>query len=110
MWKRNLLLIAAAWTMAACASGTPIRTTPRCSFDLELLEASPERLPAATAGDLGTLRLNREDSKLAYRELYLKHRDLSEEVRSCLATQGSDPDRKKSALDLRIERMEGRTR
>lgn len=108
--KQILSAMLVALTIAGCATGTPILVVARCQFDQPLLEAMPANLPDAIAGDLGALRLNREDSKQAYKELHDKYSALAKEARDCLAAAGSkEPDRK-TTLEQRLERIEGRVK
>lgn len=109
MWKKRLILLAAALMLAACKSGTlpPLQMAPVCDFDPTLLSLSEENLPVAQAGAMPVLMQNRQDSKAQYRDLYLKHRDLSAEVTNCMAAQAPKAG-DKSPLDERVEKMKAR--
>ena len=88
---RNSLKFACALSMiVASGCGTPSPSSqpvPRCKFDPELKAQSAPNLPAATEGDMVSLMQNRVDSKVAYKVLYIKHRDLTAEVEACEAAQ-----------------------
>ncbi len=112
--KRSLLLLYALSMLTACGSGTrqpePI---PRCDFDQDVMtriESTPETLPPSPAGDLGTLKLNRVDSKEAFEGLRMDAQALASEARVCLKSQAGPaaPASGKSKLDQRLERIERR--
>lgn len=92
---------------SGCGTLTPsANPTPRCQFDPPLLAPSPDNLPPTTSGNLYDLIDNRIDSKVAYKTLYLKHRDLSSQAANCIAAQ--TPATSKSALDERVDKMKAR--
>lgn len=84
---------------------------PRCQFDQKLKEQSAPNLPAAQAGELPSLMQNREDSKGAYKALYLKHRDQTSEVEACERAQAkATAAGSASPISQRIERAKERIR
>lgn len=114
MQKRTLGSLTACFLIGACASGTPTPDPPqvRCRFDqptLDRIQAASRNLPPAEAGDLLSLRLNREDSKRDHQDLVIDAQSLAREVDICrtlqakaAAPQGS------SKLDQRIENLNRR--
>ena len=90
------LWLLAALTMSGCASGIDpfqnglnVSSTPKmlCTVDSILVDEitrAPATLPEATAGDLATLRQNREDSKDQYQALRRSSNALVKQVAPCL--------------------------
>lgn len=112
MQKRTLSSLAACFLIGACASGTPIPepTPAACKFAEETLvriKAAGANLPQADSGDLFSLRLNRQDSKQAHRDLWIDAQALAREVEICkaLQTKAAAP-QGSSKLDKRIEKLQ----
>lgn len=93
MRQTILLWLAAALTISGCASGIDrslnASSQPKmlCTVDSVLVDEITQAaatLPEAKAGDLATLRQNREDSKDQYQALRRSSNALVKQVAPCL--------------------------